>query len=107
MRVSLTDYPTIKHYIASASIDIVQNTTGMGDDKPHALSIAYVATFIQQLINKDIEVIKLYKKDYNDVVSSSAEDLNLKEMIDEHEQWEAGRKKRKKKSSKKAKKKKK
>jgi len=61
---------------------------------------------IQQLINKDIEVIKLYKKDYDDIVSSPEKDLTLQEMIDEHEQWEAGKKKRKKKSSKKAKKKK-
>jgi ATP-dependent RNA helicase RhlE len=61
---------------------------------------------IQQLINKDIEVIKLYKKDYDDIVSSPGKDLSLQEMIDEHEQWEANRKKRKKKSSKKAKKKK-
>ena len=61
---------------------------------------------IQQLINKDIEVIKLYKKDYDGIVSSPGKDLTLQEMIDEHEQWEAGKKKRKKKSSKKAKKKK-
>ena len=61
---------------------------------------------IQQLINKDIEVIKLYKKDYDEIVSSPGKDLSLQEMIDEHEQWEAGRKKKKKKSSKKAKKKK-
>jgi ATP-dependent RNA helicase RhlE len=61
---------------------------------------------IQQLINKDIEVIKLYRKDYDNVVSSSGEDLSLQEMIDEHEQWEANRKKRKKKSPKTAKKKK-
>jgi ATP-dependent RNA helicase RhlE len=61
---------------------------------------------IQQLINKDIEVIKLYKKEYDTIVSSPAKDLTLKEMIDEHEQWEANRKKRKKKSPKKAKKKK-
>ena len=55
---------------------------------------------IQQLINKDIEVIKLYKKDYVDIAGSSREDINLKAMIDEHEQWEASRKKRKKKYSK-------
>ena len=61
---------------------------------------------IQQLINKDIEVIKLYKKDYNYIVSSAGEELTLQDMIDEHEQWEANRKKRKKKSSKTAKKKK-
>ncbi len=64
---------------------------------------------IQQLINKDIEVIKLYKKDYDNIVSSSGEGLSLQEMIDEHEQWEADRKKRKKgkkKSPKRAKKKK-
>ncbi len=61
---------------------------------------------IQQLINKDIEVIKLYKKDYDEIVSSHGENLTLQEMIDEHEHWEANRKKRKKKSSKKAKKKK-
>jgi ATP-dependent RNA helicase RhlE len=61
---------------------------------------------IQQLINKDIEVIKLYKKDYDNILSSPGKDLTLREMINEHEQWEANRKKRKKKSSKKAKKKK-
>jgi len=61
---------------------------------------------IQQLINKDIEVIKLYKKDYDEIVSSPGKDLSLQEMLNEHEQWEANRKKRKKKSSKKAKKKK-
>jgi ATP-dependent RNA helicase RhlE len=61
---------------------------------------------IQQLINKDIEVIKLYKKDYDNIVSSPGEYLNLQELIDEHEQWEANRKKRKKKSPKTAKKKK-
>ena len=59
---------------------------------------------IQQFINKDIEVIKLYRKDYDNIVSSSVEDLNLQEMIAEHEQWEANRKKRKKKSQKIAKK---
>ncbi|MEF9475922.1 MAG: DEAD/DEAH box helicase, partial [Candidatus Mariimomonas ferrooxydans] len=61
---------------------------------------------IQQLINKDIEVIKLYKKDYDGIVSSHGENLNLQEMIDEHEQWRKNRKKRKKKSSKITKKKK-
>jgi len=61
---------------------------------------------IQQLINKDIEVIKLYRKDYDAIVISPGEDLSLQEMIDEHEQWEANRKKRKRKSSKTAKKKK-
>ncbi len=60
---------------------------------------------IQQLINKDIEVIKLYKKDYNNIVSSTGKDLNLQELIAELELWEAGRKKKKKKASKKAKKK--
>ncbi|MBI4687964.1 MAG: DEAD/DEAH box helicase [Nitrospirae bacterium] len=60
---------------------------------------------IQQLINKDIEVIQLYKKDYTSIVKSSGDGLSLKEMINEHEQWEAKRKK-KKKSSKIAKKKK-
>jgi len=61
---------------------------------------------IQQLINRDIEVIKLYKKDYDNIVSSPGRDLTLREIIHEHEQWEASRKKRKKKSSKTAKKKK-
>ena len=61
---------------------------------------------IQQLINKDIQVIKLYKKDYDNIVSSSGEGLSLQEMIDAQEQWEANRKKRKKKSSKTGKKKK-
>ncbi len=61
---------------------------------------------IQQLINKDIEVIKLYKKDYDDIAGSAGKDLTLQEMIDEHEQWEANRKKKKKKSHKTAKKKK-
>ncbi len=61
---------------------------------------------IQQLINKDIEVIKLYKKDYDEIVSSTGEELKLLEMIKEHEKWEADRKKKKKKPSKKAKKKK-
>jgi ATP-dependent RNA helicase RhlE len=60
---------------------------------------------IQQLINKDIEVIKLYKKDYNYIVSSAGEEPSIQEMIDEQEQWEANKKKRKKKSSKTAKKK--
>lgn len=59
---------------------------------------------IQQLINKDIEVIKLYRKDYDAIVSSPGEDLSLQEMIDEHEQWEANRKKKKRKSPKTAKK---
>ncbi|MDH4029108.1 MAG: hypothetical protein OEU95_09785, partial [Nitrospirota bacterium] len=58
------------------------------------------------LINKDIEVIKLYKKDYADIVSAPEKELSLREMIDEHEQWEAARKKKKKKSPKAAKKKK-
>ena len=61
---------------------------------------------IQALINKDIEVIKLYKKDYADIVSAPEKELSLREMIDEHEQWEAARKKKKKKSPKAAKKKK-
>jgi len=60
---------------------------------------------IQQLINKEIEVIKLYKKDYDDIVGLAGEELSLQEIIDEHEQWEADRKKIKKKSSKTAKKK--
>ena len=62
---------------------------------------------IQQLINKDIEVIKLFKKDYNDILSSPGKDLTIREMINEHEQWEVNKKKKiKKKSPKKAKKKK-
>jgi ATP-dependent RNA helicase RhlE len=61
---------------------------------------------IQQLINKDIEVIKLYKKGYDEIVSSTGEGLDLLEMIKEHEQWEADRKKKKKKPSKTRKKKK-
>ncbi|GBE36233.1 ATP-dependent RNA helicase RhlE [bacterium BMS3Bbin07] len=60
---------------------------------------------IQQLINKDIEVITLHKNDYADIVSSPAEELNLQELIDKHEQLEADRKKKKKKSSKTARKK--
>ncbi|MBI5674644.1 MAG: DEAD/DEAH box helicase [Nitrospirae bacterium] len=55
---------------------------------------------IQQFINKDIEVIKLYKKDYDSIVKSSAEALSLQEMIAEHEQWEANRKKKKKRKKK-------
>ncbi len=62
---------------------------------------------IQQLINKDIEVIKLYKKDYDDIVMAPSESLNLRQMINEQDELEATRKKRKKKSPKKAKKKKK
>ncbi len=61
---------------------------------------------IQQLINKDIEVIDLFKKDYREIVRSSGDDLSTKELIEEQEQWEASRKKRKKSPSKKAKKKK-
>jgi ATP-dependent RNA helicase RhlE len=62
---------------------------------------------IQQLINKDIEVIKLYKKDYDNILSLPEKDLDLQEIINEHEQWEKSRKKKKKKKSvKKAKKKK-
>lgn len=63
---------------------------------------------IQKLINKDIEVIKLYKKDYDTIVSSSLEGLSLQEMIAENERWEAEKKKRKgrKQASKTAKKKK-
>ncbi len=61
---------------------------------------------IQQLINKDIEVIKLYKKDFDTILSLPEKDLSLQEMINEHEQWEKSRKKKKKKSVKKAKKKK-
>ncbi len=61
---------------------------------------------IQQLINKDIEVIKLYKKDYDNILSLPEKDLDLQEIINEHEQWEKSRKKKKKKSVKKAKKKK-
>jgi ATP-dependent RNA helicase RhlE len=61
---------------------------------------------IQQLINKDIKVIKLYKKNYDEIVSSHGEDLTLKEMIDKHKQWEAGRKNKKRTSSKKTKKRK-
>jgi ATP-dependent RNA helicase RhlE len=60
---------------------------------------------IQQLINKDIEVIKLYKKDYHHILSVPEKELNLQEIINEHEQWEKSRKKKKKKSVKKAKKK--
>jgi len=62
---------------------------------------------IQQLINKEIEVIKLYKKDYHYIVSSSAAGLSVQEMIEQQEQWEAEKKRKKgrKKSLKKAKKK--
>ena len=61
---------------------------------------------IQQLINKDIEVIKLYKKDYSNILGLREKELTLQEIINEHEQWEKNRKKKKKKSVKKAKKKK-
>lgn len=54
---------------------------------------------VQKLINKDIEVIKLYKKDYKNIVSSSGEDFGLQQMIDEHEKWEANRKRKKKRGS--------
>jgi len=50
---------------------------------------------IQKLINKEIEVIKLYKKDYHNIVSSSAAGLSVQEMIAEQEQWEAEKKRRK------------
>jgi ATP-dependent RNA helicase RhlE len=50
---------------------------------------------IQKLINKEIEVIKLYKKDYHNIVSSSATGLSVQEMIAEQEQWEAEKKKKK------------
>jgi ATP-dependent RNA helicase RhlE len=52
---------------------------------------------IQKLINKDIAVIKIYKKDYKEMASSPKENLSIKEMIDEHTQWEAVQKKKKKK----------
>ncbi len=41
---------------------------------------------VQQLINKDIEVIQVYKKDYDGIVSSPGENRSLRKMIDEHEQ---------------------
>ncbi len=52
---------------------------------------------IQQLIQKEIEVIKLYKKDYREIVKPRQTDLNLEEMMEEHEQWEGDRKKKRRK----------
>lgn len=59
---------------------------------------------IQKLIKKNIEVIKLNKNDYNLILSSADKDLNIQEIMNEHEQWEMSKKKKK--SSKKANKKK-
>ncbi len=52
---------------------------------------------IQQLIHKEIAVIKIYKKDYQKMAASPKENLNIKEMIDEHAEWEAEQKSKKKK----------
>ncbi len=54
---------------------------------------------IQQLINKDIAVIKVYKKDYAALASSPVKDPSIKDMIADQKEWEADRKKVKKKRS--------
>jgi ATP-dependent RNA helicase RhlE len=86
--------------------------TGRGVNKGEAISFCStdekdLLEDIQQLLNRDIEVIKLYKKDYAHTVNPPKEADSIKEMIAEHETWEKNKKKKtKKQKPKKAQKKK-
>ncbi len=51
---------------------------------------------IQQVLNKEIEVIEIGKKDYADILDSPKEEMSLQELIDEHEIWLKRKKKPKK-----------
>ena len=51
---------------------------------------------IQQVLNKEIEVIEIGKKDYADILDSPREEMSLQELIDEHESWLKKKKKPKK-----------
>jgi ATP-dependent RNA helicase RhlE len=84
--------------------------TGRGVNKGEAISFCStdekdLLEDIQQLLNKDIEVIKLYKKDYAQTVNPPKEADSIKEMIEEHENWEKNKKKKTKKPKKAQKKK--
>ena len=73
--------------------------TGRGVNKGEAISFCStdekdLLEDIQQLLNRDIEVIKLYKKDYAHTVNPPKEADSIKEMIAEHETWEKNKKKK-------------
>ncbi len=79
--------------------------TGRGMNKGIAISFCSseekeILDEIQEFLTKDIEVIKVSKKDYSYVIDPPKE-LDLQELIDECESWEKPKKKGKKKKSKK------
>ena len=41
-------------------------------------------------------MIKLYRKDYDRIVNTPAEAATIKDMIEEHENWEKNKKKKRK-----------
>lgn len=77
--------------------------TGRGHNKGEALSFcskeeSELLEEIQSFITKEIEVIKVTKKDYAFTVSPPEEPETIQGMIDEHEKWEKSKRKKKKRS---------
>jgi ATP-dependent RNA helicase RhlE len=74
--------------------------TGRGVNKGAAISFCSSGEKesldqIQQLLNKEIEVIEIGKKNYADILDSPREEMSLQELIDEHESWLKQKKKKK------------
>lgn len=83
--------------------------TGRGHNKGEALSFCSkgernLLEEIQQFITKEIEVIKVTKKDYTLTVAPQKEAETIQELIDEYENWTKKKKKSVKKGSKRTKK---
>ena len=50
--IAFTAYHTVAHHIAGTGIYIVQNITGMGNNKSHTFPVPYRAVFFQKLIDQ-------------------------------------------------------
>lgn len=75
--------------------------TGRGTDKGTAISFCSKGEEerleeIQQFLNKDIEVLKMSKRDYAYTVAPLKKEDSLQALIDENEAWEKNKKKKKK-----------
>ena len=85
--------------------------TGRGTRKGDAVSFCSseekeTLEVIQGFLNKEIEVIKITKKDYSFVLEPADETNSIQAMIEQQEDWEKTKKKKKKPAPKKAKKRK-
>jgi ATP-dependent RNA helicase RhlE len=74
--------------------------TGRGTNKGVAISFCSTEEKerleeIHQLLNKEIGVIEISKKEYSEIATQPNEKVDLQALMDEHKEWEKKKKKRK------------